>query len=287
MAPTESSKLRESLGRKLTKRRGAPKRVSMDIPERLQDGDDAAEDVTASSSARYMNQSIFNMITAAGSTADFQSRFDEPSSESEDEGTGDEAMSRTVPAIKSISPIPTPKPVDPSPTSTPKDTKHRRASSTHRLMKSMHKLRLKPIRERKSVSSADDHMSASQILTPPSRPAEREEPSPKVGDAPMMSRILQAEAEMKVAAQEEPSSASSLETNIATRRAEPVKLSQRLMDIFGFDEPEDVISEWPCWLLQSVLVQGFLYVTQKHICFYAYLPKKAVSLAPSLPTTSY
>lgn len=36
--------------------------------------------------------------------------------------------------------------------------------------------------------------------------------------------------------------------------------------------------EYPCWLLQSVLLQGYLYLTTKHVCFYAYLPKKLVSL---------
>lgn len=36
-------------------------------------------------------------------------------------------------------------------------------------------------------------------------------------------------------------------------------------------------SEYRCWLLQSVLLQGYLYITQYHICFYAYLPKKNVS----------
>ena len=40
--------------------------------------------------------------------------------------------------------------------------------------------------------------------------------------------------------------------------------------------------EYPCWLLQSVLLQGYLYITQLHISFYAYLPKRSVSLALSL-----
>lgn len=37
------------------------------------------------------------------------------------------------------------------------------------------------------------------------------------------------------------------------------------------------VIEYPCYLLQAVLLQGFIYITSKHICFYAYLPKKAVS----------
>lgn len=30
-------------------------------------------------------------------------------------------------------------------------------------------------------------------------------------------------------------------------------------------------------MLQGVLLQGYIYITSRHICFYAYLPKKAVS----------
>ena len=43
----------------------------------------------------------------------------------------------------------------------------------------------------------------------------------------------------------------------------------------------NAVVEYPCWLLQSVLLQGYMYITDKHICFYAYLPKKSVSY----PTT--
>jgi sterol 3beta-glucosyltransferase len=28
--------------------------------------------------------------------------------------------------------------------------------------------------------------------------------------------------------------------------------------------------------MQNVLLQGFMYITAKHICFYSYLPKKTV-----------
>ena len=69
-------------------------------------------------------------------------------------------------------------------------------------------------------------------------------------------------------------------------------LAKRLKDIFEFEKAEDVIEgmthgsvgkstliciEYPCWLLKSVLLQGYMYITTKHICFYAYLPKKSVS----------
>jgi sterol 3beta-glucosyltransferase len=276
MGPAESSKLRESLGRRLTKRRAAPRRVSMDVPERLRGGDDAQEDVTAATTGRFMNQSIFSMIAAAGSTADFQSRFDEPESESEDEAAEDEGLSQTVPALSTT---PMPARSDSRQTPKPADSKHQRTSSKHRLIKSMHKLRLKPIRERKSISSADDHMSASQILAPRPEPETPPEPDPIREEAPMLSRILKAEAEMKDTAHEVDMAGQGEAVGAPSENVKSVSLSQRLMEIFGFDEPEEVISEWPCWLLQSVLVQGFMYVTQRHICFFAYLPKKAVSYA--------
>jgi len=53
------------------------------------------------------------------------------------------------------------------------------------------------------------------------------------------------------------------------------------MEIFGFEKPEKVISEYRCWLLQSMLLQGYMYVTERHICFYAYLPKKSHSVVKS------
>lgn len=40
------------------------------------------------------------------------------------------------------------------------------------------------------------------------------------------------------------------------------------------------LTEYPCWLMQSVLLQGYLYITHRHICFYAYLPKRSVSTTP-------
>lgn len=49
------------------------------------------------------------------------------------------------------------------------------------------------------------------------------------------------------------------------------------MEVLGFQDT-DVKLEYPCWLLKSVLLQGYMYITTKHICFYAYLPKKYVCL---------
>lgn len=74
------------------------------------------------------------------------------------------------------------------------------------------------------------------------------------------------------------------------------KLAEKLEDVFGIDGGEEVLAgefwsctsvtrllmgicaaEFPCWLFRSVLLQGFMYLTTGHICFYAYLPHTEVS----------
>jgi sterol 3beta-glucosyltransferase len=100
-------------------------------------------------------------------------------------------------------------------------------------------------------------------------------------DAPMMSRMLEAEAELG-ASDLGPDAMMRLEKTDKSRDragSSPAGLlATRLMEIFGFEEPESVVAEYPCWLLQTVLLQGYLYITRRHICFYAYLPKKSASV---------
>ncbi|GAA5860234.1 hypothetical protein JCM3774_000351 [Rhodotorula dairenensis] len=52
------------------------------------------------------------------------------------------------------------------------------------------------------------------------------------------------------------------------------KLADKLMDVFGLEEAEEVVAEYPCWLFRSILLQGYLYITAGHLCFYAYLAQK-------------
>jgi len=100
MAPHDEEAKKYRVGRKLTKKARPPHRLpSAHIPERLRDGDDAQEDVTAPVKGahgppQYMNQSVFSMIAAAGSRTDFNARFDE-SSDSEDEQGAKWRMQRT------------------------------------------------------------------------------------------------------------------------------------------------------------------------------------------------
>ena len=70
----------------------------MHYPERLREGEDVQDDVTAvdGKPAQHMNQSVFSMIAAAGSRVDFHARFDEESSDSE----GDQGNSEPRPSTE-------------------------------------------------------------------------------------------------------------------------------------------------------------------------------------------
>jgi sterol 3beta-glucosyltransferase len=271
---SSQDRLREILGRKLTELRAEPRKTSMELPQHLKDGDDNEEDVLkpkAGSQVGFVNQSILGIISKASTSADFQSRFDESSSDSEDKDEDDEAQ-------KSES-VPTPSEVPPDERSQSQESKHVRTSSKSALLRSVGKLRLKSIRERKSVTSAEDLMSSSQILTP--RPSDEPTQDPLNPDAPILSRKLRAEADIQSSDDEAIPATTQHPAVALSPKKKPVPLAKRLMEIFDFEEPEQVIAEWKCYLLQSVLLMGYMYVTQRHVCFYAYLPKRAAKVAKS------
>ena len=275
MAPGDEE-LRKRAGRKLTKKRHPNRMPSAHIPERLRHGDDDQEDVTAPAagtraSPQYMNQSIFSMIAAAGSRTDFHARFDE-SSDSEDE----DEQSRGRSHIKSMGTDE----VDDSQSDHTKNTtretasneekKHKRKLSEHALLQALPKLSLKSRKGKGTMSSKSPSPASKQIS------GDSDSMTPR--DAPMLSRMLTAQAELDANALSTDALITSEDAEKTRTRADSspaTLLAIRLMEIFGFEKPEKVVSEYPCWLLQSVLLQGYMYITKDHICFYAYLPKKS------------
>lgn len=252
--------------RKLQKR--PPQHIrSMDFPERLRrsDKDDEQEEDVLPRGAGLgnrpyanMNQSIFGLIAA--SNVDFHDRFEGHSSEEEEEEE-DDANNKT------------PKPNSDSDhmaqTSILIRPNTRRRSGEHKLMSSVPLL--SKLSSKKKRSKKEDKKQ------PVSKIQEESEPESPIGEdlsslAPVMSRLLEAHAEAAARPSfdlERPSTEKPGETG-------PTELSKRLQKIFELEEAEDLISEYPCWLLQSALLQGYIYITTKHICFYSYLPKKAV-----------
>ncbi|KAF4536622.1 hypothetical protein BFW01_g5324 [Lasiodiplodia theobromae] len=258
-------------------RRSRVPRKSFEIPERLRHGEDEDEDVTApkTNDPRFTHRSVFDLITHAGSVANLRTRFTHDElSESEEEGDhaavtqslGPSAIAAAAAAQSSKQPG-------------EKPAKHRRSLSNHRIVRTLQKLHVKSSKERADAPS-DDTMSSSQILAP--KPAHTEQEGTDQAEGHSVRGQLKAKAEMEASAFGSDLRAAHDAFGVGHP---PIKdqddLSQRLMEIFGFEEEEKVVSEYPCWLLQTVLLQGYLYITQKHICFYAYLPKKTKEITKS------
>lgn len=64
-------------------------------------------------------------------------------------------------------------------------------------------------------------------------------------------------------------------TSLATVKVQKrAKLAEKLKAVFEIAEIEEVTAEMPCWLLRSVLLQGYMYLTNSHICFFAHMPSR-------------
>ena len=272
MAPEKNTKDdgRRS-GRKLSKKRlkgssasAAPRSASMEIPDRFRDGDDAQEDVCAPKdrSAQYMGQSVFAMMAAAGSTTDFQSRFDDGSTSGSDNGGGDgneveeeeqrqqqvrkerdRKRNKGTKPKKGSAQVADDDDTDADGERETADTqnrtrKQRKRLSERRLLKSLPKLRIRSSRGR---PRHEDSESASGSKDVASQSSSDDEVEGIRNDAPMMSRVLQAQAKMN--ASRSPSTGQGAkESDAMIRSVKPSTLSQRLKDIFDFEDLEDVIS---------------------------------------------
>ena len=231
MAPEDD--LKKRVARKLTKRRKEGHQVTMELPERFRDaGDDEGQDFTAPPDSKaYMNQSVFGMIAAAGSQVDFNARFDGQSSDEEEESgePSSQSSEKDVQVHKTRQDRPAGKP-----------EKHKRKFSEHKLLRSIPGLgsKSKARPPPKGGSPARESSSASESNTPEIQ-VER---TTSHRDAPVMSRMLEAKAELSM----RPSF--DMQRPSFDRRAtddngesRPSSLAKRLMEIFEFEKAEDVI----------------------------------------------
>lgn len=270
MAPERNVKddRRRRSGPKLNKKRpkrfsasAAPRSASMEIPDRFRDGDDAQEDVCAPKdrSAQYMGQSVFAMMAAAGSTTDFQSRFDDGSSSGDDNEVEEEEEEENRKRSKDARPKKgsaqatgsedTDADAERETTDTKNRTrKQRKRLSERKLLRSLPKLRIKSSRGR---PRNQDSQSASGSKDVASQSSTDDEVEGIRNDAPMMSRVLQAQARMK--ASRSPSAGQGAkESDAMIRSTKPSTLSQRLKDIFDFEDLEDVISGNTLWMKHGI-----------------------------------
>ena len=263
--------------RKLSKRpRYSHRLPSAHIPERLRGEEDAQEDVTAPaagapSPAQYMNQSVFSMIAAAGSRTDFNARFDDSSESEEDQIPEDEEeddndhmrQSQILPRGPETNTQPLIEPRKGSNKLKEEDKQSKPDLPDRKILSSFAR------RRPKEPSSSSSTPAALNSTIPLPSEGNRSLGTFTPRDAPMLTRMVEARAEFNNA---EDGKVDNIRDRADSSPA--TLLATRLMEIFGFAHPETVIAEYPCWLLQSVLLQGYMYITRRHICFYAYLPKK-------------
>ena len=267
MAPEQGTQRRES--RKLSKKRKPLRASSVQFPERLRDSDDANEDVAAvnGNPGQSVNQSVFSMITKASSTTDFHKRFDEESSDSDEEPLEDAAVNAKTqkPSNEVGEDV-----VSPSSRSVQTPTNELQG---HQALPRLH-----------LHTTADmDPMSQSMFLPPKQTYSTYGSPKGKTPqDAPVMSQMLEAQADLSASDGEPTLKGRKPDINTGRDCKDTKKdLALQLKTIFGFEGPEEVIGEYPCWLTQSVLLQGYMYITTRHICFYAYAPKKTNTVVKS------
>jgi sterol 3beta-glucosyltransferase len=253
-----------------------PRSFADGLPERFRDDDDSQVDYTApprsmgprDGNMHYMQQSLFGMIAAVGSRSDFRTRFDDSSdSDGETEvrpglGPIPSPASRQESREKSL----TGKRSDSLQQTEPEERgrRHRRTISED-----------KPLRKFPVIGSSekDDDLSAmsgSTILIPPRRTRSA---TPRA--APVLARMVQAQNRFDTATTTEETPLRPETPSEEQQKPSASALSTRLMEMFEFDRPETVLVEYACSLVQSMLLQGYMYVTEGHICFYAYLPKKS------------
>lgn len=238
MAPEHD--LHKMVGRNFTKKRNPLRASSVQYPARLKEGADAQEDVTAAKGepAQHMNQSVFSMIAAAGSKVDFNARFEEEeSSDSEDANHASTIPGRTEEQSK-----------DPQ-VQTQLDKQHQdnlprgrperpqEKSAEHRGLGSLPKLKRRTTKEKNNVSQSV-RLPSSKVLN------QHESPTgvtPR--DAPVMSMMLEAQAELiPPTLLLDMKTVGSDDSQDKVEQEAPTSLVTRLMKIFGFARPEEVVS---------------------------------------------
>lgn len=231
--------LHKMVGRKLTKKRKPLRASSVQYPARLKEGEDAQEDVTATKGepAQNMNQSIFSMIAAAGSKVDFNARFEEESSDSDNEN---QVSAKAGGGEEQLNPLRTQTRLDRQHEEKPlgeKPGRPQRKLAEPRGFRPLPKLDLRTIEEKNYMSQS--------LCLPSSGVLSQQESSSGVTprDAPVMSMMLEAQADLFPSnpVLETKNTDAEIGQDVI-RKENPTNLVTRLMEIFGFERPEEVVS---------------------------------------------
>jgi len=235
----------------------------MELPERLKDHGDQADSEEVLQPQGYtggmfmnMNQSIFGLIAAAGSQADFADRFEGQSSDDEDEG--ESAMAMTIaghkgsarrPEVAAGTPLAhTTVLRKPGSSGSKNDGRHHRRKLSETRLFSRLSSRSRSSKH-KAKTATDNQISEDLIDDRPSANATSEPQAPNIEVtrtegrlAPVMSRMLEARAEMAARPSFDLDRRSGEQLrDLEGGEAGPTELAKKLKEIFEFEEPEEVI----------------------------------------------
>ena len=130
------------------------------------------------------------------------------------------------------------------------------------------------LRQRRKNMSLDDTMSASQILPPPSA-SPRKSVIPPTAPMHALAEVSSVASSTSDTHSEE-QQATSQELEVEEQAVEA--LPDVLARIFNLERREDVSKVYSCTTMrstQSTMIPGHLYVLERFVCFYAYLPHRA------------
>lgn len=238
--------------KKLQKKRKEER--AMELPERLKGGDDSSEEEVVAPNPTnmfmHMNQSIFGLIAAASSQVNFDDRFEGQSSD-ESDADGDDSTESSKPGSTDHSARNISKTTVFKKSSTDgKEGWHRRKLSERKLLKSLPALpRLSLSRSKKEPtklpSQAEEPSETSETTGSPSIEVTGEDNRL----APVMSRMLEARAEMSSRPSFDLDRLSGEKGREEDTDDGPGLLAKKLMEIFEFEQPETVIEgDLDLWL---------------------------------------
>jgi sterol 3beta-glucosyltransferase len=218
----------------------------MELPERFRLDDDSEQDEDQESERAQavgmamMHQSVFGIIAATQSKANtMRSMLQEADSDSDDNSPLPRANSTLPLRHRPLS-----------------HNRHPKSASDHPLVQSL-----------PGLPSAPKTTSSFSSATTPTRFS-------KPDHLPESTQHAKVDLDSSQSTIKKPDSRKPSPVPDMASSTTQVALPDALKDIFDFDQAEKVIAKYPCWYLQSVLLQGYIYITQRHICFYAYLQKK-------------
>lgn len=229
MTPDEEAKKR--VPRESTNPRKEDRQVTMEIPERFRDGDDADEDcATLHGAIPNINQSLFGLMARETKPPTYNTRFD-PGSSDEEDNLGKPTRKSSESHINDSR----------TEQKAGRHEGHRRKLSESKLIRSFSRISSRS--KSKSINPAQGSRTPSPLQESPleTTTPDIEYPRLQQKNAPVMSRMLDAQAELSSRPSFDIPRKSKDDADLDDGGQPRDRLAVKLMEMFGFETLEDVI----------------------------------------------